>query len=139
MRQLRTTSTLVVMAVVAAQLAGCGSPGTSPPGTRPAGTGPSGPPTTSAAATPAVPGPLGSCQRRLAYWVNELVQRRDRGYDYQEMGLTGPEYEQVRRMVGTARQHRERADSRWITAQTEAACLRISASPPPSPGPGWPN
>ncbi|MET1073764.1 MAG: hypothetical protein ABWY11_14055 [Umezawaea sp.] len=73
--------------------------------------------------------PVTQCADRLLYWLDRVRQAPDAsGLDYQEMGLTGAEFEELTKLESVAGP----AD-----VQARGACERIEALPKSS-GNGWP-
>jgi hypothetical protein len=98
-------------------VAGCGAPAAAP------------------AVSSVVPArdPVVQCADRLLYWLDRVRTSPDAsGLDYQEMGLTGAEFEELTKLeelpVGEG----------LPTAEAAAACARLEALPKPSGGSGWP-
>jgi hypothetical protein len=79
---------------------------------------------------------------QLEYWAGENLRRApDQAYDYQHMGLTAEKYDELRKLVKTARtlQSQGELPPTWVHDQSRQACHRILATPvPANSGPGWP-
>jgi hypothetical protein len=88
--------------------------------------------------------PAETCALQVGYWASELLNARsDKGYDYQEMGLTDADYRLVLAIVARARQVRrthsrqetlafvEREAQRRCAARTATSCTTAAAG-------GWP-
>ncbi|HEX6339492.1 hypothetical protein [Umezawaea sp.] len=105
----------LLLAVVA-----CGSP--SPP-----------PAVSSTTQAPPPRDPVVQCADRLLYWLDRIRTSPDAsGLDYQSMGLTGAEYEELIKL-------RELPPAPTPpTAEATAACTRLEALPKPSTGSAWP-
>ncbi|GAA0647094.1 hypothetical protein GCM10010174_82890 [Kutzneria viridogrisea] len=99
------------------------------------GTEPAAPTTTTTTAVDAVT----ACTNQLAYWAREALRNaRDTGLDYQEMGLSGDQYDALLALLGKARELGAQATPNWIAEQARAACTRLAAAPSTSHAPGWP-
>lgn len=77
--------------------------------------------------------PVVQCADRLLYWLDRIRTNPDAsGLDYQEMGLTGAEFEELTKLEELP------AGAGLPTAEATAACARLEALPKPSGGTGWP-
>ena len=115
MRADRTTPAAVVLAGLLA-VAGCGA-------TEPAS---------------ARPDPVDACTAQLTYWADEdLRGAPDRGFDYQERGLTGAQADALADLVAQARAQGDAPPPGWIATQARERCTAIVARPPSTAG-GWP-
>ena len=112
--------------LVAVLLAGCG-------------TGPAAAPATPASRTPApTPDPVTVCTNQLTYWATEELRAApDSGFDYQEMGLTGAQFDALGVLVAEARAQGPALPADWLAARARALCTQITAQPPRTGG-GWP-
>jgi hypothetical protein len=86
---------------------------------------------------------VASCTTQLVYWTEDILgNARDDGLDYQEMGLTGDQYEALQALVDEARKHQSggTVPPDWLRDQAKAACAKLAAAPKPttSAGLGWP-
>ena len=121
----RTTPAAVV-------LTGC-SPGCSP--SRAAA------PTEPASAPPSTaprPDPVAACTAQLTYWADEdLRGAPDRGFDYQERGLTGAQADALADLVAQARAQGAALPPDWVASQARERCAALVARPPSTAG-GWP-
>lgn len=84
--------------------------------------------------------PLTSCTEQLEYWAMENLRGGpDQGYDYQHMGLSSGQYDELRILLREARALKAKGPLRptWLHERSVEACLRIRAAPSPPAG-GWP-
>jgi len=121
---------LAAAVVAVGLLTGCGEPA-APAATEAA----------TASPTPSAD-PITQCAAQLAYWVNEALRGApDRGYDYQEMGLSGAKYEALNAILdrmGTAPTGDSKAAA-WANEQSRAACVEVAARPTSTVSRGgWP-
>lgn len=109
-------------------------------GTAGCGGGPQGA-TASPTATPSKD-PLTGCVEQLVYWANENLRRApDEAYDYQHMGLTADQYDELRKLQKAARvlQAKGKLPPTWVHDRSQEACVRILATPAPTNSVGgWP-
>jgi len=104
-----------VAAALLLGLAACGSPA---------------PPAAAPSTVVSTRDPVTQCADRLLYWLERIRTSPDAsGLDYQEMGLTGAEFEELTKLEALTGP----ADT-----QAREACVRIEALPKPSGGTGWP-
>ena len=88
--------------------------------------------------------PAETCALQVGYWATELVKAdTDRGYDYQEMGLTEPDYQLVLAITREARQLRRHATEAQTLAFVARESGRRCAGRKPTTcttggGAGWP-
>jgi hypothetical protein len=86
--------------------------------------------------------PLTSCTEQLVYWAGENLRRApDQAYDYQHMGLTAEKYDELRKIQKAARalQDAGKLPPTWLQDQSNAACVRVLATPARSnTAGGWP-
>lgn len=78
---------------------------------------------------------------QLQYWAQQsLGNAKDTGLDYQEMGLSGDQYDALRALLDEARkQPSGRATPSWLLDQAKASCARLAAKPKSTTsGLGWP-
>jgi type IV pilus biogenesis protein CpaD/CtpE len=102
------------------------------------GTAPEVPAVPVAQTTTAGPDPVTVCVNQLTYWAEEQLRGApDRGFDYQEMGLTGAQADALRGLVDEARAPGQARASDWLPARARTLCTEIAARPP-STGGGWP-
>ena len=100
---------------------------------------PSAEPTTSRLRTPAE-----TCTLQVGYWAAELVKATtDQGYDYQEMGLTAPDYRLVLAITKEARQLRRHATEEqtlaFVARESARRCAgRKATTCTTGAGAGWP-
>ncbi|GGO81546.1 hypothetical protein GCM10012280_06030 [Wenjunlia tyrosinilytica] len=81
--------------------------------------------------------PVDLCTEAVRYWTGEILDAgSDKGFDYQEMGLSDSQYETVRDLVAEARRTGQRP-TEGDTAKRCRAIARASSSGAPSEG-GWP-
>jgi hypothetical protein len=98
-----------------------------------------GPTTSSRLRTPAE-----ACTLQVGYWAAELLKAdSDRGYDYQEMGLTAPDYRLVLAITREARQLRRHATEAqalaFVARESERRCAaRKATTCTTGGGAGWP-
>ncbi len=65
----------------------------------------------------------------------------DQAYDYQHMGLTSEQYDELRKIEKAARalQAKGKLPPTWVRDRSREACTRILAAPKPTTTePGWP-
>jgi hypothetical protein len=88
--------------------------------------------------------PAETCALQVGYWAAELVKANtDRGYDYQEMGLTEPDYRLVLAITKQARQLRRHATEAqalaFVARESERRCAgRQATTCTTAGGAGWP-
>ncbi len=79
---------------------------------------------------------------QLVYWAGENLRRApDQAYDYQHMGLTSEQYDELRKIEKAARalQAKGKLPPTWVRDRSREACTRILAAPKPTTTePGWP-
>ncbi len=110
----------VVLAGLLLSLAACGTP--APP-----------PAVSSTTSTAPTRDPVVQCADRLLYWLDRIRTSPDTsGLDYQSMGLTGAEFEELTKLEELP------PAATPPTAEATAACARLEAQPKPSGGTGWP-
>ncbi|MFJ6936198.1 hypothetical protein [Streptomyces sp. NPDC101132] len=133
----RTARASAALALCAAALASCTAPD-------PAGAGsPTGPAARSAAApAPAATTPQELCVHLVSYWAARILDGGPHAhFDYQEMGLSGGQYEILRAALAAARAVRPPGDTAaaHLTAGEEArrGCADRYRHGTPSGGP-WP-
>jgi hypothetical protein len=85
-----------------------------------------------------------TCALQVGYWAAELVKAKDdRGYDYQEMGLTEPDYQLVLAITKQTRQLRRRATQEqalaFVARESQRRCAgRTATTCSTGSGAGWP-
>lgn len=115
-----------VLAGLLAGLTACGAPG--PPAT-------SSPVTTNPAQRP---DPVAACADQLTYWAGEELRGGpDAGFDYQEMGLTGAQFDVLDTLVDEARALGPDRPADWVSGRARALCTEIAAQPART-STGWP-
>jgi hypothetical protein len=120
----RTTPAAVLLTGLLAGVlvAGCGAtvPASAPPSTTPR------------------PDPVAACAAQLTYWADEdLRGAPDRGFDYQERGLTGAQADALADLVAQARAQGAALPPDWVASQARERCAALVARPPSTAG-GWP-
>ena len=121
----RTTPAAVLLTALLTGLlavAGCGAaePASAPPSTAPR------------------PDPVAACTAQLTYWADEdLRGAPDRGFDYQERGLTGAQADALADLVAQARAQGAALPPDWVATQARERCAALVARPPSTAG-GWP-
>jgi len=117
----RTTAAAVLLTGLLA-VAGCGAaePASMPPSAAPR------------------PDPVAACTAQLTYWADEdLRGGPDRGFDYQERGLTGAQADALADLVARARAQGAALPPDWVATQARERCAALVARPPSTAG-GWP-
>jgi hypothetical protein len=121
----RTTPATVVLTALLTGLlavAGCAAaqPASAPPSTAPR------------------PDPVAACTAQLTYWAGEdLRGGPDRGFDYQERGLTGAQADALADLVAQARAQGAALPPDWVATQARERCAALATRPPSTAG-GWP-
>ena len=121
----RTTPAAVLLTGLLAgvlTVTGCGAtvPASTPPSTTPR------------------PDPVAACAAQLTYWADEdLRGAPDRGFDYQERGLTGAQADALADLVAQARAQGAALPPDWVASQARERCAALVARPPSTAG-GWP-
>jgi hypothetical protein len=86
--------------------------------------------------------PLTSCVDQLVYWGTENLRGAPgQEGDYQHMGLTADKYDALRKIQKNARVIMAKGSlpPTWLQEQSQAACVKIIATPKPSNTVGgWP-
>jgi hypothetical protein len=125
----RTTPAAVVLTALLTGLLAVGGCGATVSNPVPASAPPS---------TPQRPDPVAACTAQLTYWADQdLRGAPDRGFDYQERGLTGAQADALADLVAQARAQGGALPPDWVAAQARERCTVIVARPPSTAG-GWP-
>jgi hypothetical protein len=88
--------------------------------------------------------PAETCALQVGYWATELLgARSDKGYDYQEMGLTDADYRLVLAITRQARQLRRSASREetlaFVRREAQRRCAsRTATTCTTAAGGGWP-
>ena len=81
------------------------------------------------------PDPVSACTAQLTYWADEdLRGAPDRGFDYQERGLTGAQADALADLVAQARAQGAAVAPDWVATQARERCTAIAARPPSTAG-----
>ena len=88
--------------------------------------------------------PAEACALQVGYWASELLDAKsDKGYDYQEMGLTDADYQLVLAITGQARKVRRTAGRAealaFVKREAQRRCAsRTATTCTTAAGGGWP-
>jgi hypothetical protein len=88
--------------------------------------------------------PAETCALQVGYWATELLgAKSDKGYDYQEMGLTDADYRLVLAITKQAKQLRRTASREetlaFVTREAQRRCAgRTATTCTTAAGGGWP-
>jgi len=121
----RTTPAAVLLTALLTGLLAVGGCGAAEPASAPPSTAPR-------------PDPVAACTAQLTYWADEdLRGAPDRGFDYQERGLTGAQADALADLVAQARAQGAALPPDWVATQARERCAALVARPPSTAG-GWP-